>query len=32
MISLLLGVVERPDLRELAARARDATTAFLQIH
>jgi AcrR family transcriptional regulator len=32
MISLLLGVVERPDLRELAARARDATTAFLQLH
>jgi AcrR family transcriptional regulator len=32
MISLLLGVIERPDLRELAARARDATTAFLQIH
>lgn len=32
MVSLLLGVVERPNSRELAARARDATTAFLQLH
>lgn len=32
MVSLLLGVAERPDSREIAARARDATAAFLQIH
>ena len=32
MVSLLLGVVERPNSRELAARARDATSAFLQLH
>jgi hypothetical protein len=32
MVSLLLGVAERPNSRELAARARDATTAFLQLH
>jgi AcrR family transcriptional regulator len=32
MISLLLGVAERPSPREIAARARDATTAFLQLH
>jgi AcrR family transcriptional regulator len=32
MISLLLGVAERPNLREVAARARDATAAFLQLH
>jgi AcrR family transcriptional regulator len=32
MVSLLLGVVERPNSRELAARARDATAAFLQLH
>ena len=32
MVSLLLGVVERPNSRELAARARDATGAFLQLH
>jgi AcrR family transcriptional regulator len=32
MVSLLLGVAERPSSRELAARARDATTAFLQLH
>jgi len=32
MISLLLGVAERPSSRELAARARDATAAFLQLH
>ena len=29
MISLLLGIVARPNSRELAARARDATAAFL---
>jgi AcrR family transcriptional regulator len=32
LVSLLLGVVERPSSRELAARARDATAAFLQLH
>jgi AcrR family transcriptional regulator len=32
MISLLLGVTERPNSREAAARARDATAAFLQLH
>jgi AcrR family transcriptional regulator len=32
MVSLLLGVAERPNSRDLAARARDATTAFLQLH
>jgi len=32
MISLLLGVSERPSPREIAARARDATAAFLQLH
>jgi AcrR family transcriptional regulator len=32
MVSLLLGVAERPSSREIAARARDATFAFLQIH
>ena len=32
MVSLLLGVVKRPSLRELQARARDATAAFLQLH
>jgi len=32
MVSLLLGVVERPSSREIAARARDATAAFLKIH
>jgi hypothetical protein len=32
MISLLLGVAERPSSREVAARAREATTAFLQLH
>jgi hypothetical protein len=30
MVSLLLGVVERPNSREVAARARNATAAFLQ--
>ncbi|KXU93980.1 TetR family transcriptional regulator [Caballeronia megalochromosomata] len=32
MVSLLLGVAERPNSREVAARARGATTAFLQLH
>jgi AcrR family transcriptional regulator len=32
MVSLLLGVTERPSSREISARARDATTAFLQLH
>ena len=32
MVSLLLGVAERPDSRDIAARARDATAAFLQLH
>lgn len=32
LISLLLGVAERPNSRELATRARDATAAFLQLH
>jgi AcrR family transcriptional regulator len=32
MISLLLGVAARPSSREIAARARDATAAFLQLH
>lgn len=32
MISLLLGVAARPGSREIAARARDATAAFLQLH
>jgi AcrR family transcriptional regulator len=32
IISLLLGVAERPNSREVAARARDATAAFLQLH
>jgi hypothetical protein len=32
MVSLLLGVVERPNSREVAARARDVTAAFLQLH
>jgi AcrR family transcriptional regulator len=32
MISLLLGVAKRPNSREVAARARDATTAFLKLH
>jgi AcrR family transcriptional regulator len=32
LVSLLLGVVERPNPRELAARARDAAIAFLQLH
>lgn len=32
MIELLLGVAERPSSREITARARRATTAFLQFH
>ena len=32
MVSLLLGVAERPNAREIAGRARDAATAFLQLH
>jgi AcrR family transcriptional regulator len=32
MISLLLGVAKRPNASEVAARARDATAAFLKLH
>jgi AcrR family transcriptional regulator len=32
MVSLLLGVVERPNPREVAVRARDAAAAFLHLH
>jgi AcrR family transcriptional regulator len=32
LVGLLLGVSERPGPREIAARAREATTAFLRIH
>lgn len=32
IVSLLLGVVERPNPREVTARARDAAAAFLQLH
>ena len=32
MVSLLLGVTERPSSREIAARSRDATAAFLKLH
>jgi AcrR family transcriptional regulator len=32
MVSLLLGVVKRPSLRELKCRARDATDAFLRLN
>ena len=32
MVSLLLGVSARPNSREVAARARDATAAFLQLY
>jgi AcrR family transcriptional regulator len=32
MMELLLGVAERPSSREISARARRATTAFLQLH
>jgi AcrR family transcriptional regulator len=31
-VSLLLGVVERPNPREIAERARDAAAVFLQLH
>jgi len=31
-VSLLLGVAERPNSREIARRARDAAAAFLQLH
>ena len=32
LVGLMLGVTERPGPREIAARAREATHAFLQIH
>jgi AcrR family transcriptional regulator len=32
LVSLLLGVVERPTPREIARRARDAAAALLQLH
>jgi len=32
MVGLLLGVDERPNSREVAARAREATTTFLHLH
>jgi AcrR family transcriptional regulator len=32
MVSLLLGVAERPSPREIRERARDAAAAFLQLH
>jgi AcrR family transcriptional regulator len=32
LVSLLLGVAARPSPREIAARARDAASAFLQLH
>ncbi len=32
MVSLLLGVADRPSSREAVARAREATAAFLQLH
>lgn len=32
MVSLLLGVAQRPTPREIIKRARDATSAFLQLH
>jgi AcrR family transcriptional regulator len=32
MVSLLLGVAERPNPHEIARRARDAAVAFLQLH
>jgi AcrR family transcriptional regulator len=32
LVGLMLGVAERPGPRELAARARDATAAFLKLH
>ncbi len=32
MVSLLLGVAQRPNPRQIARRARDAAAAFLQLH
>jgi AcrR family transcriptional regulator len=32
MVSLLLGVARRPNSRDVVARSRDATAAFLQLH
>ena len=32
LVSLLLGVAERPNPREIAGRARDAAAAFMQLH
>jgi hypothetical protein len=32
LVSLLLGVAERPGPREIAARGRGAAVAFLQLH
>jgi hypothetical protein len=32
LVSLLLGVAERPNSREIAGRARGAAAAFLQLH
>jgi hypothetical protein len=32
MVSLLLGVAERPNSREIAGRGRDAAAAFLHLH
>jgi AcrR family transcriptional regulator len=32
MVSLLLGIIQRPSPREIATRAREATAAFLQLH
>ena len=32
LVSLLLGVAERPNLRQIERRARDAAAAFLQLH
>jgi hypothetical protein len=32
LVSLLLGVAERPNPRQIAGRARDAAAAFLQLH
>jgi hypothetical protein len=32
MVSLLLGVTDRPGARALAQRAREAAAAFLQLH
>jgi hypothetical protein len=32
MVSLLLGVVDRPKPREITTRARNAAAAFLQLH